>query len=288
MTQDQVAALLNLQRADGAFGSVIIDSRGQETIDVNGFTAAIVLRQLRHAPRTSRLEILRSRALDWLESCRSRDVPGAFGFWPDCSRPAWAAAVPADVDDTTVMLLELLRHGRIERRAALSAAAGLLPCRVEAADLAALPPWVAEGSFYTWIVGPNPAGRARKPLTNIVDCCVNSNVAALFAYLGLCGFPGQDAAAEVVIAGLSWAGTDERRLAAITPFYPSSACLTEAVSHAVECGATALVEAQDRLAALPGRLVSQPAGLCRDAYGHCVWHAPAVDLARQVAHLASI
>lgn len=281
MSSDPLATLLGLQRADGAFGSIIVGADGHRTPDANGFTTAVVLRHLRHVPVSPRLAVLMERALDWLEACRSSRVPGAFAFWPEAARPAWARAVPADVDDTAIMLLELLRHGRLDRAAALRAVCtAILPCQVSATDLAVLPPWVAQGSFYTWIPDPAPEGAWGLHAANIVDCCVNANVAALLARLGLSDFPGQEAAARTVIAGLRWAGTEERRLGALTPFYPSAASLAEAVTHAVECGAAALIEAQGLLRAAPERLAGGSPGLCRGAYGHQVWHARAVDIAR--------
>jgi hypothetical protein len=274
-----LAQLGTLQRPDGSFPARVSARHGCWT-DINGFTAATVLRLLRHLPDSPAWSALREPALDWLLACRSAAVPGAFAFWPDALRPGWAARVPADVDDSAMMLSELLRHARLDRAAALrSLCAAILPCRVGSVTPAPLPPWVARGCFFTWIV---PAG------ANVVDCCVNANAAALIAQLGVQHLPGYQAAVQTVRAGLEWAGRDAGRLAGLTPFYPAPRSLAESLEHAVECGAAALREPWLRLASMPATLLDAGDGICRSAYGHTVWRAQAVDLARAIARSPSL
>jgi hypothetical protein len=273
---EALAALARLQDDDGCFASRIRRRDGRSTPDRNGFVTALVLRTLRHAPRTAEWCSVTSRALDWLERCRSSSA-GAFGFWPDEERPSWAA-VPPDADDTAVMTAELLRHGRIGRDAALrSVHLVLLPNRFDGGG--ARPSWVAPGCFLTWLT---PAGPGTRRVANPVDCCVNANVAALLAVLGATHLPGYDAAVSTVRDGLQWARQDPARLSALTPFYPDPRSLAEALHHAVECGAEPLRGLAQQVSALPSRATA-PSGCFRSAYGGTVWHAPALELARAAA-----
>lgn len=284
MNGNEFSALASLQRADGAFPSVIVSPDGQAVSDFNCFTAAIVLRRLRNAPPSPERDKIVGRGLDWLTACRSARPPNAFSFWPDDDRPAWATGVPADVDDTAIILCELLRHGRIGRAATLRIVCdAILPCRVKAAMLPVLPPWVAEGSFFTWIPPESSRAEPAKPFANIVDCCVNANVAALLALLGTNSFPGHDASIQTIVGGLQWAGQDPARLSSLTPFYPSLIYLAEAVDHAVECGVTKLLEALAQLRLLAAGAPDGAAGICRSAYSRTVWHAPAADVARAIS-----
>jgi hypothetical protein len=280
MSASDLARLLALQHSGGCFPSTITRGGGRST-DWNGFVTATVLRLLRHLPAMPELELLRRGGLDCLWSCRSTEVADAFGFWPDRARPTWASTVPPDADDTAIMTVELLRHGRLDRSAALRSATRLLAsCLVSAADAEALPPWVEPGSFVAWITPGARAGGPRRP--NVVDCCVNANVVALLSCLELEDLSGYGAAVRTVLGGLAWAGDDPRRLRTLTPFYPSLVSLLEAVEHALDCGADLLRPAVDRLRAL-GADARDDAGCCSSAYGGTVWHADAVDLARAIA-----
>jgi hypothetical protein len=285
MTTASLTELQALQDADGCFPSYV-DSADGRAVDRNGYVAALVLRTLRHHPMTEEWSAITATALDWLEACRSPRLPAAFAFWPEHARPAWAARVPADVDDTAVMLTELLRHGRVARVAAVRCVCTVLTaCRLEAPPHWVLPPWVTPGSYLTWVTADaHPTGGRTPP--NPVDACANANVVALLSLLDATHLPGHDAAARTVTRGLAWAGDDPRRLAALSPFYPSPRSLAEAVTHAVECGSEALREAADRVSELPPTLLLDDAGACRSAYGQTVWHAPALDIARAVAEHA--
>ena len=269
-----------LQLPDGSFESTV-SWRGDRLRDCNGFTAAMVLRATRHVPDDAVMTIVRERALRFLTTCASSTVPGAFAFWPDAMRPAWARSVPADVDDTAIMLTELVRHGWLERHHALRRfCRAVIPQRVRASETVSVPPWIVPGSFYTWMADPN-AGVGRG--VNIVDCCVNANVVALMSRLKAEHLPGYEAAILTVANGVRWAGGERRRLLAVTPFYPAVTCLIEAVEHAVETGASALGETRDRLRSLEIDPLDVQAGCCRSAYGSTVWHCSAIDVARALA-----
>jgi hypothetical protein len=273
---DRLHDLAALQDEEGCFPSRVRFPHGNDVIDRNSFVTALVVRALRAVPSSSPHEPVRSRALDWLERCRASAPPGAFSFWPQATRPSWAASVPADADDTAVITVELLRHGRLDRAAGLrTACLALVPHRVHPREPATRPPWVAPGSFLTWLVpasAPNP-----------VDLCVNANVVALLAVLDATHLPGYDAAVATVAAGLAWAGGDPARLSALTPFYPDPRCLADALEHAVECGVEQLGDAW-REAATLAPASTTPAVWFRSAYGRTEWHAPALDLARAIPH----
>jgi hypothetical protein len=276
-----LAALGRLQDDDGCFPSSIRHRHGRTTPDRNGFVTALVLRSLRHTPRSPSWRSLAARALTWLERCRSSSLAGAFCFWPETARPSWAAAVPPDADDTAVITTELLRHGRLGRAAALRTACRVLvPHRVAGLDRGGRPAWVAPGSFLTWLAPANP-GAPR--VANPVDCCVNANVAALLAFLDATHLPGYDAAVATVRQGLEWAGEDPVRRSALTPFYPDARSLAEALEHAVESGTEPLREAWQHASTLPPPPTAEPPGCFRSAYGGTVWYATALDLVRSAA-----
>jgi hypothetical protein len=239
-----------------------------DRLDRNTFATALVLRTLRAAGRDPGLEAARSRALGFLERCRSPEVPGAFGFWPTGGRPDWAPVLPPDLDDTCVCTIELLRAGRLDRRSALRTACRvLLPLRVRPDPTGLSPPWVVPGCFPTWIA---PPGRR-----TIVDCCVNANAAALLALVGARHLPGFAEAVQTVLLGVAWAGDDPARLCAITPFYPSPRSLAEAIEHAIDCGATDLAPVMIGLRVVAGD--GPPDPICADAYGRTQWRCPPLD-----------
>jgi hypothetical protein len=281
MTATSLAELRALQDPDGCFPSWIVSADGSRAPDRNGYVTAMVLRTLRHRPEVGDWKVIIDRAVGWIEACRAPQMPTAFAFWPEQTRPAWAAGIPPDVDDTAVMLTELLRHDRIGRMAALRSAWTVLErCRLPD-TLAILPPWITAGSYLTWVVTERGPGTRTSP--NPVDACVNANVVALLSSLDATHLPGYDAAIRTVVRGLDWAGEDPRRLSALTPFYPAPRSLADAVAHAVECGAEQLRDARERLAALPGAVLDAEGGSCRIAYGDAHWQAPAIDLARVLA-----
>jgi hypothetical protein len=225
------------------------------------------------------LEGMKARALDFLQSCACSFPSGAYGFWPEDARPAWAVKVPPDVDDTALALVELVRHRRIPSAEALrTLCVVILPCRVARHEERVLPPWVHAGCFETWIE-PRGGGRGRQ----IVDACVNANVAALMAYLGARHLPGYEEALATIDAGLAWAAADRARLASLTPFYPSPGGFAEALAHAVECGASALAHAARHVAHLAQERGEDDARCCSSAYGHVAWRCPALEEARALS-----
>lgn len=273
MTSGPITDLVCMQDTDGCFPSEVAGPDWTHT-DRNGFTTAMVLRALRDLPNESAIERVRSTALDFVERCRSRQTPWAFGFWPEHMRPAWSPRLPADIDDTAIITIELMRHGRLSRRNGLRTVCSvLIPNRIIIREGQLHPPWVMSGAFPTWI------GQQDKP--NIVDCCINANAAALMALVGGTHLPGYQEAVSTILNGIAWAGHDPIRHRTLTPFYPSIHELLDSVEHAVECGAKPLSSALNQLRFVIGdRGREVPPECCSSSYGATVWRCRALEEAR--------
>lgn len=263
------------QSPSGAFATTVIYNGGRAA-DYNAITA-LVVRAFQGLPQSAELDEIRSQALDFLASCAAETPRGAYGFWPEGEAPTWIKGLPADVDDTAVIALELARAGRLsDALLAQTIYHVLLPQRVRRLG-EAHPPWLRPGVFETWL----QADRGRP---NVVDCCVNTNVAALLAYAGLTHLPGYAAACEMIEAGLDWARDNRARLRSLTPFYPDLREWLAALAHAVGCGAEALRPSLARVATMgcgqPEDLAGE-AAVCSSAYGQVVWAAPVLAQARE-------
>lgn len=281
-----ISDLHALQLPNGGFAS-IVTSRHGNVPDCNGFTTALVLRATRRLPSSPALTQIRVRALQHVSSCSSPAMPGAFAFWPDAERPVWAASVPADVDDTAIMLTELARYGSLDRVSVLQRLCrAILPQRVARQHVHHLPSWIVPDAFYTWI-GTGATGRSARAGVNLVDCCANANVVALMAFLDATHLPGYFQAIETICGAVGWAGRNRARLSAITPFYPSVGSLIDSLEHAVECGAESLEGALLQLRDLGAEVIHEPAGCCSSAYGSMAWHCAAVDAAHELARAAA-
>jgi hypothetical protein len=277
MTEDELLkSVLDFQAPTGAFPSVI-SSGNRKCQDWNGFTTAQVLRALRAVPESDPLSNARRLALDFLKSCESPDRSGAFHFWPKGSQPSWIPDLPPDADDTSIILVEMVRNKRIDLDAAREMACSvLLPYRLmNVPD--PRPPWVRRGTFLTWL-RPGPF--------NIVDCCVNANVIALLSYLGLEGITGFEEACEMIGAGIRWAEGSDFKARILTAFYPHPAEFAYAIEHAVECGANRLrgsLSLTKDLGWLPHNDDNHSEGMpiCGNAYEGDIWFSEALDAARK-------
>lgn len=262
------------QSPEGAFQSIIV-FRDHKEVDWNGFVTALILRELRQFSSEPELRQLIELSLDFLEQCASDQFPGAFSFWPCTSRPKWASQIPADVDDTAIMSLELYRYGRIKHQHLLRTICKVLINQRVRRSHELRPNWIMPGSFMTWI-----AINSRHP--NIVDCCVNANVLALMAYAGATYLPGYKEAAAMIEAGLQWASNSPLRIGALTPFYPNPYEFYLAVKHAVESGADILKPSLDNLFTLINDdRSSTNLPICSSAYHSALWYCPAIDKIRQ-------
>jgi hypothetical protein len=241
MTED-LNQLLSLQSESGAFHSRVYFRSGSED-DWNGFTTALVLRELAPLPMSDALTQARERALDFLERCESRDRPGCFAFWPRDRWPTWIVSFPEDADDTSVMVSELLRHGRLTIEQAQEIVNAVLVSNRLANSVKPLhSPWLRPGVFLTWL--------AQDARDNPVDCCVNANAVGVMAQLQLDGAPGYQEACEMLIDAATWAEGSWERVSLLSPFYPHSFELIRAVQHAIELGAKPLTAALEKLQGL--------------------------------------
>lgn len=249
--------------AAGALPATVDLGAGQVP-DETGFVTALGLRALRAAGSSA---AMRGRMLDFLERCQVGAPAGAFAFWPEARRPAWARRIPADADDTAVCLTELHLAGRVTRAEAIRRAVRLLlPNRVRR-DGTPRPAWIPAGAFLTWLT-PEPGG------PNIVDCAANANILALLAVLGMRDPPGRRDAVRLILDGLAWAGSAAGRLRALTPYYPDPAEFRLAVEHAVARGCPELAPAAAQLRRLTGCAVPGPdATICSDAYTAKGWRS---------------
>lgn len=261
------------QLSNGAFPSTVCF--GERTVaDANGFVTALVLRELNRISKNVPREIV-VRALDFLESCASVSVAGAFNFYPQNSQPQWINRLPDDADDTAVIALELLRGKRLNRTNLIKkTCVALDKFRLQRVGSLA-PPWLQRGVFLTWLSAENRL--------NTVDCAVNANIAALLATLNLKHWRGYSETCAMIEAGIRWAGNSPPKARALTPFYPHPAELKRSVQHAVDCGAAEL-QMSLQLLEQPGWTQSQTIieeqTVFSSAYGLIVWRSPVLQKLR--------
>lgn len=257
-----VSAVLDGQRPSGAFESTMADS-GIQAPDENSFTTARILDALGGLATHPRLRAAFQRALAFLSSCEAPELPGTYRFWPDAHRPAHVPRYPADVDDTVLVSLVLLRHHVTTRQQLRRLVAHtLLSHRVRPGDRPAR--WVQAGAFMTWLDRDWPY--------NIVDCTVNANVVRLICAVGLRGIPGYEEACGTIAAGVASAAGDPALLRLISPYYATPLDLRDAVRRAVNAGATELRSSLDQLSEqLPQTRSPGDMPVCTSAYGRITW-----------------
>jgi hypothetical protein len=288
--------LLGLQRPDGHFRARVRVG-GSRREDGNATVTALTLRSLRGGggagdpgrradpggggPRFGpRIRRAVARALDALEGCEVAEPPGAFAFWPRNGKPDWFPGVlPADLDDTALASMELLRAGRRTPRV-LRGAMAHLAVATRVRDLPGpRPDWIVPGAFGTWI----PEDGRPAPPGGILDLVVNANLLALLQALDLRRLPGFREAVELVVRGTRWAVENPGRATLVTPWYAHPWALREAVIHAARSGVADLEEPARTLARAPwARRPRGAAPVCRIAYGSLVWESAAPGLAARI------
>ncbi|KGU88811.1 hypothetical protein [Burkholderia pseudomallei] len=278
-------ALLAAQSPSGAFGSVV-DLPTGPAADENGFVTALVLHELSAWPTTPALTAARMRALDFLACCERTDRRGAFSFYPPDRQPAWMPiALLPDADDTALFTLALVDGDRWPAQRLTQAARQVLePFRLRwvAADAK---PWHREGVYLTWL--------DELVYPNVVDLCVNINVAALLKRAGPAHAARLAAIVDMVDAGLAWAGASPQRAFLLTPYYPHPAELGHAIDRAIRLGVTELLPCRDKLRDLGWSYAADPAGwpldtpVCSSDDGRIVWRAPVLQQARQLCRRPS-
>ncbi|QWP76948.1 hypothetical protein J5226_00630 [Lysobacter sp. K5869] len=253
-------------------------SIGHERLpDRNGFVTALGVRALRRRGLP-----VPAALLDALERCCS--ARGGFRFWPQDARPEWAPDLPDDADDTAIMLLELVRAGRVGREEARRVACLTIARRRVAGFPLLRPPWLRPGVFATW----SREGIRR----DLVDCTATANALALFAALDLSHLPGVREAGEMLAAAVEWAGDDDLRAASLSPFYPDPAEFALALDHAAECGARGMQALHRRASATAWgcdaeqRSTRRDHAVCGSPYGVAVWRSPELARLREWAQEA--
>lgn len=281
---DLLVELITQQTASGGYPSNVYFQR-QTLPDTNGFMTALILRELSRIsyPLSSTIT---QRALDFLQTCQSAKCIGLFNFYPPTATPPWIKNLPDDVDDTAIIALELFRHKRIDRTFVLKhICSSISNVRLKKIDTPA-PVWLQPGVFFTWF--QNSEHR------NIVDCCVNANVVALFSAAGITHWKGYMEACQMIEEGIRWAGNHKERAKLLTPFYADPVELWYAVRNAIEQGAIHLQASLDLLRQMSwaieegSQMLERP--ICSSAYGAIVWKSEILQKVRQMInyHLQSI
>lgn len=245
--------------------SVVRWPDGREVDDTNGFITALAVRELRRSGET-----VPASWYDVLESCRRPN--GAYGFWPYDATPTWAPDLPADTDDTAVMLLELTLADRIPRIEARSVACHTIGVHRLRRVLDPGPPWLRRGMFTTW-------QRPGRDL-DLVDLTAVTNALALLYTLDLHRIPGVQESLAALTAAFDFAGWSPARWQSLSPFYPEPDELARALDHATDCGVPGLTQAARTIRDLCPR--TSPDAVCSMAYGPPTWHSPPLATIRQL------
>jgi hypothetical protein len=267
-----VARIASSQHFDGSFPSLVLTKRQQPRVDHNACVTGLVVRALGRDVLPSQLHGARERALDYLEGCERSAFPNAFGFWPERTEPGR----PGDADDTSIVAVELYRHGRRSRDWLRNVALRVLMAfRVQPSE-EVRPEWVRVGAFLTWL-RPSPA--------NVVDALVNANVAALFALAHLRHVSAYGSAVAMVNSAIAWTRGSLQRTRLIAPYYAHPGEFFHALAHALDCGAIELQPAVNLLQEWLRRdkSLEENRPVCCAPYGETIWTAPVLQLARQIS-----
>ncbi|WP_417770238.1 hypothetical protein [Stappia sp.] len=290
-----LSSLLALQAPGGAFPSQVEGASGTVADETCFVTAqvALILARMSSAPdspvvsggpvATGRLAEALHRALDFVGSCESPDVPGAFRFYPaGLATPRLPIELAADADDTALAWMALVAGGRRSHAEAGAALLQLLPRFACGPARRGDPPFVRAPLLRTWVGGGEP---------DPVDLIVNINMAAALALCAPASDPAVGEAAEAIAARVvaAFAGHEPDRSLprAFAPYYANPAEAGIALERALDCGAAGLAPLGPRLLPLAdrdreaGRPASRP--LYCNAHGRPLWRAPALQLARHAA-----
>ncbi len=272
--------ILDSQTPSGAFTSFVTLSNGKTVMDENGFVTAKVLRCLKAAEPTLRLQQARQKALDFLQRCEVPDKPGAFSFWPNDGHPHWMGEdrLPPDIDDTSVISVELYQHGRIDKICLHHIAVNNINAyRLESVNKTRYP-WKHSGCFNTWMdhnYQPNP-----------VDCIVNINALILLELTGVTNGLPYFSSKNTIKDGLDWACDSLKRLLSLTPYYPNPTELYFALKNADDQGLTVLDASFSAFSQLWQETIishyqADTPVYCRED-GVIIWTAPVLFKARQL------
>ncbi|WP_437593527.1 hypothetical protein [Sorangium sp. So ce1000] len=278
MLDELVAEICARQSPGGAFLSTVRLPFG-EVEDLNCFVTGLVLRELAPVRGCSPIDEARRRALGFLLRSKYPAYPYLFSFYPHRAHPFWMrSALYADADDTSVIVSELVRAGRLPTESLTYVAQNYLLRYRAVGDFSRhlTQPWQREGVFLTWLTSAD--------IENPIDCCVNTNVVGLLAGAGLRGMNGYDAACAMIHEAAEQAAERPESARRFTPYYPHPAEWRRALERAVEAGARELTSALEALrAAAPAwEETHGVTPLCSDAGGGIVWTAEVLTFARRL------
>jgi hypothetical protein len=265
--------VLGAQGVHGGFQSQV-----EHVIDENCFVTSLVLLELDDLPAEAT-----NRALDFLEQCEDPRQPGAFRFYPaggDSPRLTIPHLDP-DADDTALALLALMKYGRRTAADARRSLADLIEFHAAHFLRGDEPVWVRKGGARTWLI-PRADG-------NPVDCCVNANVATLYAAAGRNAAPGLTAACETIGGAVRMTLASPAQMRAVAPFYLHPIELLYAVRRAVQHGVFQLADTLRLLEEQRWAADDEASGwrrrrpVCSNAGGRPIWVAPALQAARQLS-----
>lgn len=266
-------ALVAAQAPSGAFPSRVTVG-DQRYADENAFVTALVLDELarlRLPAGTADRAI--ARGLDFLESCASHTCAGAFHFYPPDRMPRWLGVdLPADADDTALVLTLLTRFGRRTPAQAVEALdRALHPWRLHYRP-EYLDPWIAQGACRTWL--------DRRAAPNPVDACVNANVATALTSLGRADHEACRAARDTVLAGIAFVAENPAHRERLTAFYPDLWELVHALRRGARCGVAGFARAAEQLASMLDAHAGAQATVFSSTDRRWLWTAPLLQTAR--------
>jgi hypothetical protein len=283
MPDDVLSQLLSEQTARGAFPS-IVESNGEFRVDETCFVTAqiaLIMSEILDARGSEgRLTQALGRALDFVETCESAQLPGAFLFYPEhIDSPRLPIRLDPDGDDTALAWFALMRGGRRSRAEARTTLPALFARLRARATQRGDAPWVRSGVYRTWfdpMSGRNPA-----------DLCVNMNILAVLAEAGCLAEPEPNGAAQAVNAACRTLELSRSALRSLAPFYADPTELAIALERAVGAGvidlmpAWSLIAAKrlDQLDCQAGRPEDRP--LYCNAHGRPLWRSPSLQRARR-------
>lgn len=269
---DLIREVLGAQGDYGGFRSQV-----EDVVDENCFVTSLILLELDDLPAEAA-----NRALDFVERCEDPRQRCAFRFYPKggSSPRLKIPNLDPDADDTALALLALMKY---RRRSIADARKALSLIESDAAHFLRgdEPIWVRKGAARTWLI---PRADA-----NPVDCCVNANVATLYAVAGLTAEPGFQAACETVGGAVRLTLASPAHLRTVAPFYLHPIELLYAVRRAVERGVFLLTDTLRLLEAQRWAADDHASGwqrrraVCSNSGGRPMWVAPALQAARQLA-----
>lgn len=256
------------QNANGAFRCELAGHR-YVFYDYNGFVTALILREMKKsAPRYYAVQI--AKALKYL-SCYKIGENDGYRFWPLHLWPDWAPYLPADCDDIAVISLELAKHNELTTSQLLQ----LLENHLFASQIKehpASPGWLRKGAFRTWV--------DRMEEGNPVDCCVNLNILALFAYLGMKEIVGYREIVQMLYDAVAWCGDSELRFRSLAVFYPDSRMFLYTLDNAINHGCSELLELREMLrqkSFWPSMQRHEPISICSNTTHTIIWTSEIFD-----------